>query len=400
MSDANRTALRYDEEASWGEVTGTPTFIDLRETGESLKGTKQTEVSEEIRDDRQIPGVIRTGVGAEGEINFEYNYATYHDFILALLGSAAFSAATVQASAVAVSLVASTGVFTVDAATWTVTPTAGTWVRISGYLTTEVANNGYYKVAVSPAPTTTTFAVVNKDDLVDAAAAAAITIKTGAQATNGVADKSFTIERENVDLTTTFQHYLGMKVESMSLDIPVDGRITGSFGFMGKQEIVAAATVGDGSPTAANENDIVSSANDIQFINIDESGICLMSGSIEVTNNLRPIRCAGEIANHEIGIGRFGVTGDLELLFEDNTQKTKFLAHTEINIAIAIEDAMTTGALGLGNGTIIEIPSAQFSDDETVAQGVDTELSESTSFEALMNTVEDITMRFIIWPAE
>jgi len=396
MSDANRTVLRYYEEATWGEITGNPKMTNLRETGESLKGTKQTEVSEEIRSDRQIPGIIRTGIGAEGDLNFEYSYASYHDFLRALLMAAAWSSAVTVATAAQVDVTAATGTFT-HATAWDTAPTVGQWVRVSGYTGAYVANNGYYKIATSAAGT---FTVSNKDNLVDAAGQTGITIKQGAQIVNGVTPVSFSIEREHEDLTNIFELYRGMMPESMSLDIPVDGRITGSFSFMGKDEQALSATSGDGSSTAANENDIVSAANDIQFINVDHGSVCLMSGSIEVTNNLRPIRCAGELANHAIGTGRFGVTGDLELLFEDHTQKDKYLAHTEAGMAIAIEDAMTSGVLGLGNGTLFEIPSFQMGDDETVAGGVDTELSESISFEAHMNATEDITMRIVIWPAE
>jgi len=396
MSDANRTVLRYVEETTWGEVpAGPPKFTNLRETGESLKGSKQTEVSEEIRSDRQIPNVIRTGIGAEGDLNFEYSYASYHDFLRALLMAAAWASAVTVASAAQVDVTAASGTFTHSVA-WDTPPTVGSWVRVSGYTGAYVGNNGYFKVATSAAGV---FTVSNKDNMVDAAGQTGITIIQGASIVNGVAPTSFAIEREHEDLTNVLELYRGMMVESLSLDIPVDGRITGSFGFMGKDEQAKTATSGDGSPNAANENDIVSSANDIQFINIDHGSVCLMSGSIEVTNNLRAIRCAGELANHAIGVGRFGVTGDLELLFEDNTQKAKYLAHTAAGIAVAIEDGMTSGALGLGNGTVLEIPSFQMSDDETAAGGVDTELAESISFEAFMNPTEDITMRIIIWPA-
>ena len=395
MSDANRVTLRYWEESTWGEITGTPKFTDLRISGESLKGTKQTEVSEEIRSDRQIPSIIRTGIGAEGDVNIELSMVTYEDFFRALFMAAAWSSAVTVMSSGTVGVVAATGVFT-HGTGWDNTPTAGQWVRIAGMAT--AGNNGYFKVAATPAPTGTTFAVSNKDDLVDEAGASA-NIVQGAQIVNGVAETSFAFERQPEDLSNVFMQYTGMMPASFSLDIPVDGRITGAFSWLGKQELSSTATAGDGSPNAVNDNPVVSSANDVQFINIDHGSVCLMSGSVEISNNLRDIRCAGELSLNSIGVGRFMVTGELELLFLNLTQKNKYLAHTASGFAIAIEDGETTGALSVGNAMVLEIPSYQMSDDETVAGGVDTEVVESISFESFMNPTENITARMVVWPA-
>jgi len=388
MSDANRTILRYVEEVAWGEVpAGPPTFTNLRETGEGLKGTKQTEVSEEIRSDRQIPGIIRTGIGAEGDLNFELSYASYDPFFLAVLMASAFSASVSVASGVAVTVAAAAGTFTLGAGTWDNTPSVGEWVRFRGF-PTNAGNNGVFKVSAASA---TVITVSNKDGLVDEAGVT-INAETAKQAVNGVAEKSFSIEREHTDLTNIFELYRGLMPASMSLEIPVDGRITGSFSFMGKDEQATTATAGDGSPNAANDNEILSSANNIRWINISHGSVCLFSGTIEVTNNLREIRCAGELSPHDLGIGRFAVTGDLELLFQDHTQKSRYLAHTEAGFAVAIQ--ATDGAV-----IVFEVPSFQMSDDETVAGGVDTELVESISFEAFMNATEDITMRIALFDA-
>lgn len=396
MSDANRVALRYVEETTWGEVpSGPPKFTDLRFTSEGLIGDKNTEVSEEIRDDRQIPDIIRTGIMASGDINFELSAVTYEDFMRALLMSAGWSSVVVVMSSGTVDVVAATGVFT-HSSGWDNVPTVGQWIRFSGFAGSEVGNNGYFKVSAADA---TTITVSNKDDLVDASTVSAL-CKQGAQIVNGVDETSFSLEKEFTDLASTFLLYRGMMVESLSLDIPVDGRITGAFSFMGRDEQSETATSGDGSPNAANTNPVVSSANDVQFINIDNGSVCLVSGSIEITNNLREIRCAGELGLNSIGVGRFGVTGDLELLFTSLTQKDKYLAHTESGFAIAIEDGVTGGTNGLGNGTVIEIPSYQMASDETVAGGVDTEVVESISFEAFMDATEEITCRITVFPAE
>lgn len=397
MSDANRVALRYVEETTWGEVpSGPPKFTNIRFVSEGLKGAKNTVVSEEIRDDRQIPDIIRTGIMAEGDLNVEMSMESYRDFYLAVLMAAAYSAAVAVASAAQVDATAATGTFTHSVA-WDTAPTVGQWVRVSGYTGVYAVNNGYYKVATSAA---STFTVSNKDNMIDAAGQTGISIKQGQQAVNGVAEKSFSIEKEFTDIASTFLLYRGMMIQTLGIDIPVDGRITETFGFLGKDEQTKTATQGDGSPNAVNTNSVVSSANDVQFINIDHGSVCLVSGSLEITNNLREIRCAGELGLNSVGVGRFGVTGDLELLFTSLAQKTKYLAHTASGFAVSIEDGDTGGALGLGNALLIEIPSYHSADDETLAGGVDTEVVEAISFEAFMNPTEQITARFVVFDAE
>lgn len=87
MSDADRIALRYIEENSYGVTPTSPAvFQALRFTGESFGQDTETSASEELRSDRQRTGVIRTGLTAAGDLNFEMSYGTYDDFLAAVLG--------------------------------------------------------------------------------------------------------------------------------------------------------------------------------------------------------------------------------------------------------------------------------------------------------------------------
>lgn len=63
----------------------------MRHTGESLKQDTTVVTSEEIRSDRQIADIIRTGVGASGGVDFELSYGTFDDYLQAVLFSAGWS---------------------------------------------------------------------------------------------------------------------------------------------------------------------------------------------------------------------------------------------------------------------------------------------------------------------
>ncbi len=62
-ADANVVDLRYAKESTFGTPPG-GTYTEVRYTGESLKQTTDTTLSNEIRSDRATSDIIRTNVGA------------------------------------------------------------------------------------------------------------------------------------------------------------------------------------------------------------------------------------------------------------------------------------------------------------------------------------------------
>ena len=87
MSDTNRVQLALIEETTFGAQRSGGNLQILRHTGETLKQDSSVVVSEEIRADRQIANVIRTTVGASGQINFELSHQSYDDLFAAALQS-------------------------------------------------------------------------------------------------------------------------------------------------------------------------------------------------------------------------------------------------------------------------------------------------------------------------
>ena len=74
MSDSSSTQLFYRPENTWGEdptISSSPLLPlrELRFTSESLNFAAQTAVSEEIRSDRQVSDIIRTGVETGGDVS-------------------------------------------------------------------------------------------------------------------------------------------------------------------------------------------------------------------------------------------------------------------------------------------------------------------------------------------
>jgi tail tube protein len=88
MSDANRTKLAYVREATFAVTPASPRFRELRITGTGLGARPLTTVSSELRADRQVTDVIRTGVEAGGDIPTEVSYGNTDDLIESVLAGA------------------------------------------------------------------------------------------------------------------------------------------------------------------------------------------------------------------------------------------------------------------------------------------------------------------------
>ncbi|MFP1634086.1 phage tail tube protein [Zhengella sp. ZM62] len=87
QSHGSRHAISYVAESTFGTTPGSPTMLELRNTGTTLAVRKDNYVSEEIRSDRQIVD-LRHGVKrADGEINFELSYGAFDDWLEAALFS-------------------------------------------------------------------------------------------------------------------------------------------------------------------------------------------------------------------------------------------------------------------------------------------------------------------------
>ncbi|HBL31849.1 MAG TPA: hypothetical protein DD490_33925, partial [Acidobacteria bacterium] len=72
--------MSYAEETNWG-VTPSGPLKELRWTGESLALTTTSEVSAEVRADRQVPDVVRTGVEIQGDVNIELSFGAFDDLL-------------------------------------------------------------------------------------------------------------------------------------------------------------------------------------------------------------------------------------------------------------------------------------------------------------------------------
>lgn len=356
MSDSSRAQLYYVEESTWGD-TPASALTELRFTSESLGQTSSTTTSNEIRSDRQTTDMLRTTVEAAGDANIEISYGAYDDLIAGALmddwtAAVAVSATDIAADDSGSQFTSTTTDFTTE------NIELGQWLKVGGFAT--AGNNGYFQVTslsanaigVTPAP--------------GAAEAAGETVTmAGSRVTNGVTDKSFTLEKLFSDISE-YVSFVGMRVGGMTLNIQPGQIMTGAFSFMGKSAAAAGSSVGTGTPNAAAANSVLNAIDNVDDVREagDSSSLDFTEISIQIENNLRSQQAIGTLGAIGIGLGRVSVSGTVQAYFTSRTLYEKFLNDTESSLSFRLVD-------GDGNAYVIDMPRLKYSEGNPVAGGND-----------------------------
>lgn len=396
---ADRIRLSYVQESAYGANPG-GTFQQLRVTSESLAQRTDTTESRELRSDRQVADVIRTDIGVEGGLDFELSYGAFDDLIAAVLGSAAWTAADIlldtdgnlqvvidksDGTIVAVGLFAS-GV------------AVGDWLELSNLV--QGANNTL--VRVIELVDNDTIKVAGLAALADetraaSAAAANAKIVRGANVANGTTLRSFTFERGYLDLTK-YSLFRGLVPESMSLSLERQAIVTGSIGFMGKDESALSGSSGGSSHTAASTNAVLNSIDNILGVIEGAPAVDAANSfpatqlNLEISNNLRARTVLGSLGPQSYGAGKFNLSGSLTAYFNSQAAADKYLAFTKSGLSIPLSDAD-------GNRLVIDIPRVRYTNGPKVPSGENTDIMLELEFTAYRHETEGNTIRIFRFPA-
>jgi len=349
--------------------------------------------------------LVRNGIRAQGGFDFEMSYSAFDVFLAAVLFSVDFPAAAIVVDINgnnAITIVAATGNISDDAAGGLFAAlNPGDILDLRNFI--NPLNNVLVRVLSKPDSNNIIVAgAVPLADETRAASAAGLNaeIRRGAAITNGVVQRSFTFEKEFSDLPAErFAVFNGMTPESLQLSLAADAIMTGSFGFLGKDEApLAAATVGDGTNTPQPSGNVMNAIDNV--LAIIEGGLavntdnkfCATALSISVANNLRERACIGELGANSIGAGKIEVTGTLQAFFEAQAAANKYLNFTPTSLCFVVSDDK-------GNRYWIELPRIKFSQGPKVAGGENTDVLLDLNFTAYRHETEGVTIRIARFPA-
>lgn len=85
MADSNRVSVRYTPESTYNTMPTNADWEVLGYAGESLQGKPTTVESKQVRDDRQVSDLIKTGLDVSGGVDFEFKAVNLDDMLEAAL---------------------------------------------------------------------------------------------------------------------------------------------------------------------------------------------------------------------------------------------------------------------------------------------------------------------------
>lgn len=382
MSDANRVALSYEQENStYGTVDSPTAMQDMRFTGETIVHENNTVSSAEIRSDRQVADVTRTGISVSGETNHELSFSTFDDWLTAGLLSAAFSSEVAGIEDTTTSVAASTGVYTTDGTAWGTTPAVGDIIYISG--ASNAANNGFKVVTAS---SSTTITVAQTGTAAEATASLAIDIL--ADISNGTTFASFHIQRQYTDLTNIFALFTGMVINGFTLNIALESIITLSFTWTGKAATSPAPSSTFSARSSATTNPIMNAVDNVPTFAQGSTlaDLDITAFTMAVANNARALSVIGTLGPTDVGLGKCDVTGTLQLYFENNTMIDLYTGDTATELMLVVQDSAS-------DGYVIYLPQVKLATGANNATGQDTDVIADFTYIAYRDATYDYTVR-------
>lgn len=372
----------YKKESSWGVLAGDTSGKLLRRVTASFNLMKETYESGEIRTDRQVAD-FRHGVrSAEGSLNGELSAAAYADFMGSIVGKD-FAAVTLGAAAQTTVTVAGT-VYTLVRATgsWlTDGLKVGMVIRAAGL--TATADNARNLLVASLTATNAVVVPLNTVALTAQPTASSVTLTSPGKQTSVPAtahtDDSYTVEEFYSDIAQS-EVYTGMKLNSMSVQLPATGLTTVDFAFAGKDLTQTGTTQYFTSPTAQTNNGIFAAVNGVMLV----AGMpvaLVTSADFAIERATENATAVGSNSVSEIFTGRIRVTGNLSVYFQDTAFRDYFNAETPVSLVFTVT-ADSSATANFVTFTLPKVKLGSFGRDDG-----ELGIVASTSFQALLNDV-------------
>lgn len=362
--------LRYIAETVRAVTPVAGNGVNLRMTGPTMKAAISTVKSEEIRSDRLSTGSTRTDMNIDGGFNFELSGKEYDPFLCNLLGQASFTHYGTLGLGTSFSMTSVAGSITAAVAPTTTSAFTniglGEWFKVVPPVGATTAVKDYFadKWFKSHDSTPSTSTVITLDASTPIAAPGILTTQAGyaiskSSIVNGNSFNSFTMEYALSDISQ-FLAFTGMQVGSMDLNLDVGSIVKGSFGFIGQNHTINAATTLPGSPVASQSLEVMNSVADVGAIYENGTSILgatsfIKSLKLNINGNLRGQKAIGVFGNAGVGLGELALSGTIDVYMENATYYSKWLNGTNTSLALGVADSA-------GNGYLLEFDKVTFKD--------------------------------------
>lgn len=282
----------------------------------------------------------------------------------------------------------------------------GDWVKLKGF-TGNTANDDWCRISGTVAITATliTFDIVPSGWGADTPAGD-VDIYFGERLVNGTVRKSYFLEREYEDHSpVTFEYFIGMVIDGLTLTAPSQAVPMVSFTFSGLDQTFSDATTPTTKLSVDGVGRIVGAttvpAESVNVLNTSSNvgriaqGGSPVSGSnfvteatFEIANNLRQLQAVGTLGAVDIGVGEFSVTGSLNTYFDDATLARDVVANTESSFDIRFED-------DTNHVVLLDLPRIKFSEGSPEVPGKNQDVTINLAYQAIRDADFNYTAKYI-----
>ncbi len=349
---------------------------------ESLAQTTASTKSNTVTSNRRVKAILRTGVEAGGDVNFEVTAGDLDEFLKTLISSDDPWTDEVIVTGTTISFTAGSTI--ADSGSGFGSLVVGQWIEVSGAAT--AANNGVFKLATVAAGSIT----VEQGTLATESAGATVTVRQLSYVTDGTTCVAYQIERAYLDLiaagSNEYARLAGQLPGSGSITVPLDGVLTGSITFLGSTEASASAALGNGSPLAAGTNPKMTSVDDVLSVFEASASYDVTGLSVQFQGNPRVKRIVGTLGAVASTVGRLETTGTHTAYYATKAVMDKYLAFTTSGQAFVLRDSG-------GKGYVFDFPSAKYVSGQRVSGGIDTDIIADMGWEAFEDATETVQVR-------
>lgn len=381
MADTNTVTVAYGEETgSYGEVpAGPPTLKEVRLRNFDARENLNASTSQERDANYDHTGWAALSANAEVTASGELSYGMFDDWLAWALRSSGWSTA-VDTTEATYSFAASNNSIN-DSANGFVTAgyVAGQWIKVTG--ASVAGNNGLYKISSVAAGEM----VLAYGTVADESAGASIRVNQGGQVVNGT--DLTTIFTEEKLVAAEFKHAPGLSFGGFGITLEDESFALINFSMQGKGVNWNSATVGDGSNTAAPNNQRMNSTLHLFAVFEKNAELAdVMSLALNLNTNPRHKRTLGSETPTGQNLGTFDPTGSFSVYFANDTLATRFKNRASSTFAFALVD-------DAGNGYLFELPEVRFQATAAGEGERDQDLMYDVEFQGIRNATEGISMR-------
>lgn len=213
------------------------------------------------------------------------------------------------------------------------------------------------------------------------------TLRNASTRTSYLIEKAFT----GIDYVS----YPGMMVDTLTLNLVSRQVIKGSFDFVGKGGVEAAATVdAAGGYDAISSGLILSASTNVGSITAGGAALAgAKSVTLTVSNNLRGNDAIGIKSIDAVGLGAFTVTGKIDAYFRTRALLQAFMAHSDSSLVFEVSREGAGAVAGDHVGYRFTVPKLKFSKGMPMIPGGNTDVMLPLEFEAEPGGGAGITMQ-------